>query len=238
MTPDFFKTSLEEMNIDLTTNQARQFQIYTSLLQEWNEKINLTSITETQEIYLKHFLDSLMIAKYHDFNGIQKICDIGSGAGFPSLPLKIIYPELHVTIVDSLKKRIDFLNLLVEALGLDHVTLIHGRAEDIGQDDRYRASFDLVTARAVARLNVLSEYCLPLVKKSGRFLAMKGSQGEEELTEAMPAIEKLGGQLLDLKSFELPEDEGERTIILIEKIKNTPAKFPRQAGKPSKQPIK
>src|SRR5699024_10617547 len=160
----------------------RQFERYLELLQEWNEKINLTAITEKEEAYLKHFYDSLSAGLYVDFSkGVHSLCDVGSGAGFPSIPLKIIYPELEITIVDSLKKRIGFLETLVEELGLEGVHLYHDRAETFGQNKQFRASFDFVTARAVARMSVLSELCLPLLKKNGTFIAMKASHAPEEL---------------------------------------------------------
>lgn len=237
MNPESFKQELANKNIKLSQKQMDQFALYAELLVEWNQKINLTAIEDEEGIYLKHFWDSLTLCRAIDMSSVQTLCDIGSGAGFPSLPLKIIFPHLNITIIDSLKKRIKFLDLLVNELGLEDVRLIHGRAEDVGQDDAYRASFDLVTARAVARMNVLSEYCLPLVKKEGLFIAMKGERGEEELDEAERAIKKLGGQLEDHLHFELPFDGGERYLIKIRKIKNTPGKYPRQAGKPSKKPL-
>ncbi|MDN6195080.1 MAG: 16S rRNA (guanine(527)-N(7))-methyltransferase RsmG [Atopostipes suicloacalis] len=238
MNPETFKKALEEKKLPIDTKKMKQFQKYLILLQEWNEKINLTAIIEDEDVYLKHFYDSLTLAKYVDFREQPlKLCDVGSGAGFPSIPLKILFPEIEITIVDSLKKRINFLDILVKELGLEGVSLHHARAEDFGQDKKFRASFDLVTARAVARLSVLSEFCLPITKKQGVFAAMKGSQGEEELENAKKAIHTLGGKLRGLEKFELPLDAGERTIILIDKVKETPRKYPRQAGTPNKKPL-
>lgn len=238
MKPEEFKQLLSEKGIDLSPEQMTQFERYFELLVEWNEKMNLTAITDKQEVYLKHFYDSISLAFYEDFSDGQTICDIGAGAGFPSIPLKIVYPELQVTIVDSLNKRITFLTELTNQLELANVFLYHDRAEIFGQDKSYRESFDYVTARAVARLNVLSELCLPLVKKDGYFLALKATKSEEEIIEAKKAIAVLGGKLQKEESFELPITKDERHIVCIQKKKETPKKYPRKPGLPNKQPIK
>lgn len=238
MTPEEFQSELMERDIPVTEEKMRQFERYLELLQEWNEKINLTAITKKEEVYLKHFYDSLTAGLYVDFSkGVQSLCDVGSGAGFPSIPLKIIYPELNITIVDSLKKRIGFLEKVVEELGLEGVYLYHDRAETFGQNKQFRASFDFVTARAVARMSVLAELCLPLVKKNGTFIAMKAAHAPEELEDAKKAIGVLGGKVREDISFELPEEAGERHIILIDKKKETPNKFPRKPGTPNKSPL-
>ena len=238
MTPEEFQSELKKRDIPITEAKMRQFDRYLKLLQEWNEKINLTAITQREEVYLKHFYDSLTAGLYVDFSkGVHSLCDVGSGAGFPSIPLKIIYPELQITIVDSLKKRITFLETIVEELGLSGVSLYHDRAETFGQNKQFRASFDFVTARAVARMSVLSELCLPLLKKEGTFIAMKAAHAPEELDEAASAVGLLGGKVRDVHSFELPEDAGERTIILIDKKKETPNKYPRRPGTPNKSPL-
>jgi len=238
MTPEEFQSELKKRDIPITEAKMRQFDRYLKLLQEWNEKINLTAITQREEVYLKHFYDSLTAGLYVDFSkGVHSLCDVGSGAGFPSIPLKIIYPELQITIVDSLKKRITFLETIVEELGLSGVSLYHDRAETFGQNKQFRASFDFVTARAVARMSVLSELCLPLLKKEGTFIAMKAAHAPEELDEAASAVALLGGKVRDVHSFELPEDAGERTIILIDKKKETPNKYPRRPGTPGKSPL-
>lgn len=239
MTPEEFKVALAAKGIDLSEGQMGQFATYFKLLVEWNEKMNLTAITEEKEVYLKHFYDSLTLAFSHDFKeSAYSLCDVGSGAGFPSIPLKIIYPQMSITIVDSLNKRITFLNTLSEALGLTNVFLYHDRAETFGQNQEFRESFDFVTARAVARLNVLSELCLPLVKKGGSFLGMKAAKSDEELIEAKGAIATLGGQLVGEVDVTLPITEDQRYIIQIDKKKETPNKYPRKPGTPSKNPLK
>lgn len=174
---------------------------------------------------------------YIDFNEIETICDVGAGAGFPSIPLKIVYPHLQITIVDSLNKRIKFLNELAASLDLDKVNFVHDRAETFGKSQQYRESFDLVTARAVARLSVLSELCLPLVKKGGQFVALKGSQGNEELEDAQFAISVLGGEVKTVNEFTLPLEESMRQIITIDKLRQTPKKYPRKPGTPNKEPL-
>jgi 16S rRNA (guanine527-N7)-methyltransferase len=238
MHPEEFKKILEEEKFPIDSAKMEQFDKYLKLLQEWNNKVNLTAITEEEEVYLKHFYDSLTLARYIDFNADSlSLCDVGSGAGFPSIPLKIIYPEIKITIVDSLKKRINFLETIVEELGLEGVHLYHARAEDFGQEKSMRETFDVVTARAVARMSVLAEFCLPLTRVGGTFAAMKGSQGQEELDDAKKALKTLGGQVKKTETFELPEDAGERSIILINKKGKTPKKYPRQAGTPNKNPL-
>ncbi|NWK84162.1 16S rRNA (guanine(527)-N(7))-methyltransferase RsmG [Staphylococcus sp. GSSP0090] len=227
---------LSTHGIELSDKQQQQFETYYQMLVEWNEKMNLTSITEEHEVYLKHFYDSIATSFYTDLTKELTICDVGAGAGFPSIPLKIIFPNLKVTIVDSLNKRIHFLNQLAEALALDNVSFVHDRAETYGKGD-YRASYDIVTARAVARLSVLSELCLPLVKKGGHFIALKSSKGEEELEEARFGIGVLGGKVVDTISYELPEDAGERQMIIIGKRSQTPKKYPRKPGTPNKSPL-
>ncbi|WP_282673908.1 16S rRNA (guanine(527)-N(7))-methyltransferase RsmG [Lactococcus cremoris] len=238
MTPDEFLSALTEFDIQLSDKQIKQFERYFELLVESNEKINLTAITEKNEVYLKHFYDSVAPILYGLITDQPvSILDIGAGAGFPSLPMKIIFPELEVTIIDSLNKRINFLSLLTEELGLENVTLLHGRAEDFGQDSNYRATFDFVTARAVARLSVLSEFTIPFLKKNGNLLSLKAAQFEEELTDAKKAIAILGGKFIKEIAYELPNGD-ERHIAVIEKKKETPKKYPRKAGTPAKSPIK
>lgn len=233
-----FKQGLQDHHIVLTDEQLKQFDIYYHLLVEWNEKVNLTAITEEEEVYLKHFYDSITPGFFIDLSNYKTICDIGAGAGFPSIPLLIAYSHLHVTIVDSLNKRINFLQLLVNELGLnDRVQLIHGRAEDVGRQKELRESFDIVTARAVARTNVLLEYCLPLVKKNGMFLALKGQYLEDEHQESKKATILLGGKFIKKHSFSLPVENSERNIIEFKKVKNTPKQYPRKAGTPAKKPI-
>ncbi|UYO35691.1 16S rRNA (guanine(527)-N(7))-methyltransferase RsmG [Bacillus zhangzhouensis] len=232
-----FTAALEEKGITLSPVQLEQFATYFRMLVEWNEKMNLTSITEKEEVYLKHFYDSISAAFFIDFHKVTTICDIGAGAGFPSIPLKICFPHLHVTIVDSLQKRITFLNELAKGLNLQDTTFYHDRAETFGQRKEKRESYDLVTARAVARLSVLSELCLPLVKKEGLFVALKASAADEEMQAGKKAVTVLGGEVVEKHSFVLPLEESERNIIVIEKKKQTPKKYPRKPGTPNKSPI-
>lgn len=238
MNPEEFKLALHNKGIDITEKQMKQFDDYLILLQEWNEKINLTAITAREEIYLKHFYDSITAGLYVDFNkGVQSLCDVGAGAGFPSIPLKIIFPKLKVTIVDSLNKRIQFLTILAETLQLEDVYFYHDRAELFGQNKKFRESFDFVTARAVARMSVLAELCLPLVKKDGVFIALKASSSDNEMKESKKAIATLGGKFRKEFIFELPKEAGERHILLIDKKKETPKKYPRKPGTPNKSPL-
>src|SRR5690625_4742868 len=181
MDEKMFVTVLREKGIQLTDKQLKQFDLYYDLLIDWNKKVNLTAITEKKEVYLKHFFDSITPSFYIDFEQVKTVCDIGAGAGFPSIPLKICFPHLHITIVDSLNKRINFLEQLIDTLDLNHIQLVHGRAEDIGQQKEHRAYYDLVTARAVARMSVLAEYCLPLCKISGTFIALNLTSTYQEI---------------------------------------------------------
>lgn len=231
----FYNAVKEKVGIELSELQKEQYRKYYDLVVEWNQKINLTAITEEDEFYTKHFFDSISLAFYKDYSNIESICDVGSGAGFPSIPLKILYPNLKVTIVDSLNKRIKFLNLVKDELGLTDCNFIHARAEEFGQNKEYRESFEIVTARAVARLNVLAELCLPLVKKDGYFLSLKAQKAEEETKEAINAIKLLGGKLE--KDLEFDIEGEERHILEIRKAKETPNKYPRKAGTPNKKPI-
>lgn len=231
-----FKDALSEKGIHLTETQLNQFRIYFEELVEWNEKMNLTAITDQSDVYLKHFYDSITAAFYLDFSKPLKVCDVGAGAGFPSIPLKICFPQIEVTIVDSLNKRIQFLTHLSEKLSLSGVKFIHSRAEDFGQSAQ-RESFDLVTARAVARLSVLAELCVPLVKKGGVFAAMKAASAPDELKDAENALQKLGVKVANVHAFKLPVEESDRYIQVFKKFKETPKKYPRKAGVPNKSPI-
>ncbi|OZS78993.1 16S rRNA (guanine(527)-N(7))-methyltransferase RsmG [Tetzosporium hominis] len=232
-----FIEALKEKGIELTDHQIEQFKKYFELLVEWNEKMNLTAITELEDVYLKHFYDSISAAFYVDFSKPLTVCDVGAGAGFPSLPMKICFPEMRVTIVDSLNKRIQFLNHLSDQLGLENVSFVHARAEEFGQNTAYRESFDVVTARAVARLSVLSELCVPLVKVGGRFVAMKAASAEDELKDAKKALQVLGAQLEEDHAFQLPVENSERKLYVFSKQKATPKKYPRKPGTPNKTPI-
>jgi 16S rRNA (guanine527-N7)-methyltransferase len=237
MNVEQFQQGLAEKGITLSPEQLKQYEQYYETLVEWNEKMNLTAITEKGDVYLKHFFDSISAAFYFDFTKPLTICDVGAGAGFPSIPIKIAFPNIHVTIVDSLNKRINFLEHLASVLQLKNVRFVHDRAETFGQNKEFREQFDVVTARAVARLSVLSELCLPLVKKNGIFLAMKAASAEDEVKSAQKAIRTLGGMIIQKEKFILPMENSERNIILIQKEKSTPKQYPRKPGTPNKTPI-
>lgn len=232
-----FQGMLLEKGIALTSEQMTQFEAYFHTLVEWNEKMNLTAITDKPEVYLKHFFDSISAAFYFDFNSPIHICDVGAGAGFPSIPIKIAFPNLHITIVDSLNKRITFLEHLAKELRLENVQFIHDRAETFGQNPVYREQYDVVTARAVARLSVLSELCIPLAKVGGAFIAMKAANANDEILTAKKAISTLGGKIEEVHSFPLPIEDSERNIVIIKKERPTPKKYPRKPGIPNKTPI-
>ncbi len=227
---------LKEINIELKKEQTEKFYKYMNLLLEWNEKINLTAITEPEEVILKHFVDSLTISKYIEKG--TKLIDMGTGAGFPGIPLKILRDDIEITLADSLNKRINFLNEVIKELNLKNIQTVHTRAEEFGKNKKYRESFDIATSRAVANLSTLSEYLIPLVKPSGKTICMKGSEIKEEVEMARKAIEILGGKIEQEESFNLPNSDMKRNVIIIKKVKNTPAKYPRKPGMPAKEPIK
>ena len=216
--------------------QLEQFFVYMNMLIEWNEKMNLTAIIEPNEIILKHFIDSITILNEIENN--SKIIDVGTGAGFPGVPLGIMNPTLKITLADSLNKRLIFLQEVVTKLNLKNIEIINARAEDLGQNKRYRESFDIATSRAVANLSTLSEYLIPLVKKDGKVISMKAGGAQEEIKAAEKAIKTLGGKIDKIEEFNLPQTDIERTIILIKKEEHTPGKYPRKSGIPSKEPIK
>ncbi|MBO5364940.1 MAG: 16S rRNA (guanine(527)-N(7))-methyltransferase RsmG [Clostridia bacterium] len=215
----------------LSDTQLSQFAAYSALLKEWNQKMNLTAITDDDGISVKHFLDSILPLYHIQIPPNASLADIGTGAGFPGVPLKIIRPDLSVTLVDSLNKRITFLEAVCRELGLTNVTCIHGRAEELGKDNKYREKFDLVTSRAVANLRVLGEYCLPLTKVGGQFLALKADGVDEELSDARPMLGTLGGGKPQVIPVPLPESDMVRKLVLIPKEKPTPSQFPRRANK-------
>ncbi len=226
----------KDYKITLTQNQLEQFEKYFQLLIKWNEKMNLTAITDVNGVAVKHFADSLSLLNYVDINKGAKIIDVGTGAGFPGVVLKIARPDIRLTLLDSLNKRLVFLNEVLTTLGLK-AELVHSRAEDGAKNAEYRENFDFSVSRAVARLNVLCEYCLPYVKTSGKFIAMKGSGADEEIADAKSAISQLGGKINDAHNFSLPNNEGERAIIVIDKLKATPKQFPRISAKIKSNPL-
>ncbi|TCD45633.1 16S rRNA (guanine(527)-N(7))-methyltransferase RsmG [Streptococcus sp. X16XC17] len=237
MKPDIFYQLLAEQGIHLNEQQKKQFSRYFELLVEWNQKINLTAITDLEEVYLKHFYDSITpILQGYLQNEPTRLLDIGAGAGFPSLPMKIIFPQLDVTIIDSLNKRISFLELLTQELELDGVHFYHGRAEDFAQNPQFRAQFDIVTARAVARMQILSELTIPYLKLNGRLIALKASNAGDELLEAKNALDLLFSKVIENIDYNLPNGDP-RNLIIVEKKKETPNKYPRKAGMPNKRPL-
>lgn len=233
-----FEKGLEDLGITLSEKQMGQFLKYYEILVEWNSFMNLTGITEFEEVITKHFLDSLAVVKVCDPASAGSVIDIGTGAGFPGLPLKIAFPHLEVVLLDSLNKRIKFLNEVILQLGLDGIRTIHGRAEDFARDQNYRESFDLCVSRAVANLSSLSEYCLPYTALGGRFISYKSGKIDEELAEAEKAIRVLGGETENVVKFNLADTDMERSFVVIEKKRHTPKAYPRKAGLPGKEPIR
>lgn len=221
--------------MELSDKQIAQFNLYYELLTAKNKVMNLTAITEYNDVVKKHFIDSMMISRVLDMKKINSLCDVGTGAGFPGIPLKIVYPHLHLTLVDSVGKRVNFLSEVVEKLGLEDVEAIHSRTEDLAHNSKYREKYDLVTARAVASMNVLSEYCIPYAKIGGYFAAYKSGNIEEEIENAKNAVKILGGKIEKTDMFELYEMG--RSIVLIRKVNSTPKIYPRKAGTPSKNPL-
>ena len=230
-----FKELGKKIGIELSEKEIEKFFSYKEILIERNKEMNLTAITEEQEVIVKHFIDSLTINKYISSN--SSLIDVGTGAGFPGIPIKIIREDVKVTLLDSLNKRLKFLDEVIEMNNLKNIITVHGRAEDVAHQLGFREKYDYVTARAVANLSTLSELCLPFLKVGGKFICMKGNS-IEELDEAKKALEILGGKVVDIESFMLPNTDIERNIIIIEKIKNTPNKYPRKAGTPAKEPLK
>lgn len=225
------------LGIDLNETEVNEFTLYKELLKEWNEKINITSITDDVEIDIKHFIDSITPLRTNIFKDNIKLIDIGTGGGFPGIPLKIIKKDIEVLLLDSTNKRISFLEEVINRLGLKDITALHGRAEELGRNKDYRGKYDIAISRAVASLDTLCEYCLPFVKVGGYFISMKGSDVDAELKEAENSIKVLGGKLKDVNIMNLPNSDINHSLIIIEKIKETPTKYPRGGGKPRKKPL-
>jgi len=223
--------------IELNEEQLYQFIKYYELLVEWNSFMNLTAITEFEDVCTKHFIDSISLCKAVDCTKEYHVIDIGTGAGFPGIPLKIVFPNLRITLLDSLGKRVNFLNTVITELGLQEIEAIHGRAEDFAKIGVLRETFDICVSRAVANLSILSEYCLPYVKVGGYFISYKSEKVTEEIQIAQNAIQILGGEISDKKVFLLPNSDIYRNLLMIKKVQNTPKKYPRKAGLPSKEPL-
>lgn len=232
-----FNKDLADLNIRLTEKQVEQFLVYYEMLTEWNKVVNLTSITDYEDVMKKHFIDSVSLVKACDLTGNLSVIDIGTGAGFPGLALKIAFPELKIVLLDSLNKRIHFLTEVIEKLGLQGIDTVHGRAEDYAKQDKYRECFDLCVSRAVANLSTLSEYCLPFVKVGGCFISYKSEKVLEEIQSAERAISLLGGKVEKQVEFTLPDSDIYRNLLVVKKMKNTPSKYPRKAGLPGKEPL-
>ena len=233
----YLNDTLSSWNFCLTDNQIKQLDLFYELLVEKNKVMNLTAITEFDEVIVKHFADSLSICTVLP-EDVKTICDLGTGAGFPGIPMAIAYPDLQFTLIDSLNKRIKFLQEVVDALVLTNVTLVHARAEEAGRGKNYREQFDLVVSRAVANIATLSEYCLPLVKVGGYFISFKSGDIKDEIEASGSAVKKLGGHMKKPVYFSLPDTDISRSFLIINKEKNTPKAYPRKAGTPSKEPLK
>ncbi len=232
-----FEKALAKLNIQLNEKQMYQFKFYYEMLIETNKVMNLTAITEYNEVVDKHFVDSLSLIQAIDLNRPLKMIDVGTGAGFPGIPLKIAFPQLRIVLLDSLNKRINFLNRVIEALELTDIKTIHGRAEDFGRNPEYRERFDLCVSRAVANLSTLSEYCLPFVQVGGHFIPYKSGKIQEEMEASRRAVTLLGGNIAECLSYNLADTDMERSLVIIDKVKPTKKAYPRKAGKPSKEPL-
>lgn len=234
---DKFKLGLSDLGIELTEKQIDQFLTYYEMLVEKNKVMNLTAITEFDEVIEKHFLDSLSLIKVKDLHNRTNVLDLGTGAGFPGIPLKIAFPELNITLMDSLNKRILFLQDVINELGLTDIEAVHGRAEEAARNKKYREKYDLCVSRAVANISTLSEYCLPFVKVGGQFISYKSGNIDEELDSAKKGIKILGGTITDVHKFDLGENKQGRSFVIIDKNQPTPKTYPRKAGTPSKNPL-
>lgn len=234
---NLFDTELQKLGITLSEVQKEQFDRYYELLIEWNKVMNLTGITEYDEVILKHFIDSLTIVKIKDMNTVTSLIDVGTGAGFPGIPIKIAFPHIRIVLLDSLNKRLKFLNTVIEELNLTSIETLHGRAEDHARKAEYREQFDLCVSRAVANLSTLSEYCIPFVKKDGDFISYKSGASDEEIKQSEKAVKILGGEIEKTEKFMLAGTDMGRALVQIRKTKNTPNRYPRKAGVPSKEPL-
>lgn len=234
---EMLKNRMDRLQIETNENMLEQFDLFYHLLVKWNKVMNLTGITEYEEVVEKHFADSLSLARFLDLNKIHTVIDVGTGAGFPGIPLKIAFPHLKVVLLDSLNKRINFLNEVIAKLDLKEIHTIHGRAEEYARKPEYREQFDLCVSRAVANLSVLSEYCIPYIRVGGIFVPYKSGEIDEEVAASRKAVDILGGQIDHVEKFQLPDTDIHRSFVFINKIKNTQKKYPRKAGTPAKEPL-
>lgn len=234
---DPLRDSLDKMKIQYYDEQIEQFRSYYELLTEWNKKINLTAITGYEDVVRKHFIDSILICSLLDLNKDIRIIDVGTGAGFPGIPIKILNPDCRIVLLDSLNKRVRFLETVVDELGLDNVECIHGRAEDVSREKKYRASFDLSVSRAVANLSTLCEYCIPFLKKGGMFVSYKSDKADDEINGSENAVRTLGSEITSVKEIALPETDIVRKFVMITNIKQVSNIYPRKAGIPAKDPL-
>lgn len=235
---DFLNEYIQKIGIELSQDKIDKLIKYYELLVEKNKVMNLTAITEYKDVVIKHFADSISIIKAVNMSEVTNIIDIGTGAGFPGMVLKIVFPDVKITLLDSLNKRVNFLNEVITELQLKDINAIHGRAEDYAHNDTYREKYDLCVSRAVANLSTLSEYCIPYVKVGGKFVSYKAGECEEEINNAKKAVNMLGGKIEDTVDFILPETDISRTFVIIDKLRNTSVKYPRKSGLPSKEPLK
>lgn len=228
---------IEKIGLEISEEQANQFMKYYEMLIETNKVMNLTAITELDEVIIKHFIDSLLVAKKINVNNFDSLIDVGTGAGFPGIPIKIMFPEIRVVLLDSLNKRLKFLNNVIDELGIESIETVHGRAEDIARKEEFREQYDLCVSRAVANLSTLSEYCIPFIARNGKFISYKSSISSEEIQNAKSAIKILGGTVVEEKTVHLPCSDMDRTFVVVNKTNNTEKKYPRKAGTPSKEPL-
>ena len=235
---EIMKEAAEKEGLSFSEEQYKQFMLYKELLQEWNEKINLTAIIEDEQIIKKHFIDSIKAFKFEGLKTAKNLIDVGTGAGFPGIPLKIMRPDLEVVLLDSLNKRVNFLNEVIRQLKLKKISTVHGRAEDFSRQEGYRENFEVAISRAVANMAVLSELCIPYVEENGYFIALKGPAIDEELKDGKRAVEILGGELKDIIKVNIEDSDLEHNLVVVEKIKKTPAVYPRKAGTANKKPLK
>ena len=234
---DILKNGLKNLGISVDDKMLNDFNIYREILVDWNQKMNLTGIEDEKEVYIKHFLDSVSAVTNGYIKDGVSIIDVGTGAGFPGLPLRICLRNIELTLLDSLNKRLKFLNNVIDELGLESIETVHGRAEDIARKEEFREQYDLCVSRAVANLSTLSEYCIPFIAKNGKFISYKSSISSEEIQNAKSAIKILGGTIVEEKTVHLPCSDMDRTFVVVNKTNNTGKKYPRKAGTPSKEPL-